>query len=184
MSTPHEPATTASTHPRALARTETLVSHSTQTALPTLTCISTDHPSAILLSTLSRCNCHAQPPTATSQVIRIYSSIYKTHRLPRGAASFKSLYLKRPSRAPPIDYLSRGGRLRYSPKTFYEQVLGVNIHLPSLGLLSLMLRRMLLSTEFLFALSMSTAGLDSARNDVRCAGGLVSSSMSSDRGHC
>jgi hypothetical protein len=32
--------------------------------------------------------------------------------------------------------------------TFYEQVVGVNIDLPSLGLLSLMLRRMLLSTEF------------------------------------
>jgi hypothetical protein len=42
--------------------------------------------------------------------------------------------------------------------TFYEQVLGVNIDLPSLGLLSLMLRRMLLSTEFLFALSMSFVG--------------------------
>jgi len=57
-------------------------------------------------SAASRCNCRAQPPTATLQIIRTCSTIYKTHRLPRGAASFKSLYLKRPSRAPRFDYLS------------------------------------------------------------------------------
>ena len=46
-------------------------------------------------------------------------------------------------------------RITFEKATFYEQVLGVNFDLPSLGLLWLMLRRMLLSTEFLFALSVS-----------------------------
>jgi hypothetical protein len=54
----------------------------------------------------SRCNYRAQPPTATLQIIRTCSTTYKTHRLPRRAASFKSLYLKRPSRAPRFDYVS------------------------------------------------------------------------------
>ena len=36
--------------------------------------------------------------TATLQIIKTGSTTYKPHRLPRGAASFKSLYLKR---APP-----------------------------------------------------------------------------------
>lgn len=31
------------------------------------------------------------------------TNLYKTHRIPRGAASFKSLYLKRPSGAPRFD---------------------------------------------------------------------------------
>ena len=46
------------------------------------------------------------------------------------------------------------GKIREQKPTFYEQVLGVNICVPSL-FLGLMLRRMLLSTEFLFALSVS-----------------------------
>jgi hypothetical protein len=43
-----------------------------------------------------------QPPSATLQIIRTPSTLYKTHRLPRGAASFKSLYPKRhwPGRHP------------------------------------------------------------------------------------
>jgi hypothetical protein len=56
-------------------------------------------------NTISPCNCRAQPPTATSQLIRTCSTIYKTHRLAGGAASLKSLYLQRPSRAPRFDYL-------------------------------------------------------------------------------
>ena len=56
--------------------------------------------------TISRCNCRAQPPTATLQIIKTCSTIYKTPWLPRGVASFKSLYLTRPSRAPRFEYLS------------------------------------------------------------------------------
>jgi hypothetical protein len=42
--------------------------------------------------------------------------------------------------------------------TFYERVLGVNICVPSFGFVGGCLGRMLLSTEFLFALSMSFVG--------------------------
>ena len=41
--------------------------------------------------TISRCNCRPPPPKATLQIIRTCSATYKPHRLPRGAASFKSL---------------------------------------------------------------------------------------------
>src|ERR1700730_12930625 len=45
--------------------------------------------------------------TATLQIIKTGSSTYKPHRGSRGgAASFKSLYLNRPSRAPRFNYLS------------------------------------------------------------------------------
>jgi hypothetical protein len=101
-STLHEPATPASNHPRAPARTESL-----RLIWPRMPCQPSLQPlPAASKHTISRCNCRAQPPTATLQIIRTCSTIYKTHRLQRGAASFKSLYLKRPSRAPRFDYLS------------------------------------------------------------------------------
>jgi len=101
-STLHEPATPASNHPRAPARTESL-----RLIWPRMPCQPSLQPlPAASKHTISRCNCRAQPPTATLQIIRTCSTIYKTHRLQRAAASFKSLYLKRPSRAPRFDYLS------------------------------------------------------------------------------
>jgi len=92
-STLHESATALSNHPRApAARTESLRLRLAQNALPTIS-----------LPWASRLQAHnlplqrrPQPPTATLQIIRTRSTLYKTHRLPRGAASFKSLYLKRP----------------------------------------------------------------------------------------
>jgi hypothetical protein len=91
-STLHEPATAASNHPRAPARTESL-----RLSWPRMLCQPSRQPRpAASKHTISRCNCRPQPPTATLQIIRSSSTIYKTHRLPRGAASFKSLYLKRP----------------------------------------------------------------------------------------
>src|SRR5664280_444469 len=101
-SMPHEPATSASNHPRAPARTESLrliwLRMPCQPSLQPLPAASKH--------TISRCNCCVPPQTATLQIIRTCSITYKTHRLPRGAASFKSLYLKRPSRAPRFNYLS------------------------------------------------------------------------------
>ena len=92
----HEPATTASNHPRAPARTKSL-----RLIWPRIPCQPSFRPlPAASTPTTSRCNYRAQPPTATSQIIRTCSTIYKTHRLPRGAASFKSLYLKRPFTVP------------------------------------------------------------------------------------
>ena len=72
------------------------VSHSIQIASQTLTYTSTEHPGATLLCAISRCNWRGQPPTATLKIIETCLTTYKTHRLPRGAASFKSLYLQRP----------------------------------------------------------------------------------------
>jgi len=93
-STLHEPATPASHHPRAPACTETL-----RLIWPRMPCQPSLHPlPAASKRTISRCNCRAQPPTATLQIIQTRSTPYKPHRLPRRAASFKSLYLKRPSR--------------------------------------------------------------------------------------
>jgi len=77
-------------------------SHLAQNALPS----SLQPLPAASKPTISRCNCRAQPPIPTLQLIRTCSTIYKTHKLPRGAASFKSLYLKRPSRALRFDHLS------------------------------------------------------------------------------
>lgn len=106
-STPHEPATPASNHPRVPAPTESL-----RLIWPTMPCPPSLEPlPAASKNTISPCNCRAQPPTATSQLTRTCSTIYKTHRLPRGAASLKSLYLKRPSRAPRFDYLPRKWRV-------------------------------------------------------------------------
>jgi len=52
-------------------------------------------------STLSRSPLRrrALPPIATLYLSRACSTTYKTHRLPRRAPSFKSLYLRRPPRA-------------------------------------------------------------------------------------
>jgi len=112
-STLHELATAASNHPRAPARTDSL-----RLSSPTMPCQSPLQPRpAASKRTISCCTCRTQPPTATLQIIWTCSTLYKTHRLPRGAASFKSLYLKRPSGTPRFDYLSRNGRLRYSTKT-------------------------------------------------------------------
>ncbi len=121
-STLHEPPTAASNHPRAPARTESL-----RLSRPRMPCQPALQPRpAASKRTISRCNCRALPPTATLQIIRTCSTIYKTHKLPRRAASFKSLYLKRPSRAPRFHYLSRNGRLRYSTKTYRYQSKKVN----------------------------------------------------------
>ena len=91
-STLHEPATSVSNHPRARARTESLGFSS-----PKMPCQpSLQLRSAASKPTISLCNCRAHSPTATLQIIRTRSAAYKPHRLPRGAASFKSLYLRRP----------------------------------------------------------------------------------------
>jgi hypothetical protein len=77
-STLHEPATTASNHPRAPARTKSL-----RLIWPRIPCQSSLRPlPAASTPTTSRCNYRAHPPTATSQIIRTCSTIYKTHRLP------------------------------------------------------------------------------------------------------
>ncbi len=72
------------------------MSHSTQTASLTLTYTITEQPGTALPCTLSRCNYRTQPLTGIFQIIGTCSTTYKTHRLPQRAASFKSLYLKRP----------------------------------------------------------------------------------------
>jgi hypothetical protein len=101
-STLHEPATAASNHSRAPARTESL-----RLSSPRMPCQPSLQPlPAASKPTISRCNYRPLPPTSTLQIIRASSTTYKTHRLPRGAASFKSLYLKRPSRAPRFNHLS------------------------------------------------------------------------------
>ncbi len=103
-STLHEPATTASNHPRAPARTKSL-----RLIWPRIPCQPSLQPlPAVSKPTTSRCNYRPQPPTAPSQIIRTCSTIYKTHRLPRRAASFKSLYLKRPYTAPQPTPFSSG----------------------------------------------------------------------------
>ena len=76
------------------------MSHSTQTASLTLTYTTTKQPGTALLCTLSRCNYRTQPFTGPFQIIGTCSTTYKTHKLPQRAASFKSLYLKRPRTAP------------------------------------------------------------------------------------
>src|SRR6266850_8565122 len=48
---------------------------------------------ALSMRTISRCNCRAQPPSATLHISQACSTAYKTHRLAQAAASFKSLYL-------------------------------------------------------------------------------------------
>jgi hypothetical protein len=101
-STLHEPTTAASNHPRAPARTESL-----RLNWPTMPYQPSLQPRPVLsMPTISRCNCRALPPTATLYLSRACSTTYKTHRLARRAASFKSLYLRRPSQSSAIDYLS------------------------------------------------------------------------------
>ena len=74
----HEKATTASNHPRAPARTKSL-----RLVWPRMPCQASLRPlPAASTPTTSRCNYRAQPPTATSQIIRTCSTIYKTHRAP------------------------------------------------------------------------------------------------------
>ena len=102
-STPHEPATPASHHPRVPAPPESLRLSGPQCPASPLSSLC--QPPQRIQSRLA--TARAQPPTATSQLIRTCSTIYKTHTLPRGAASLKSLYLKRPSRAPRFDHLMK-----------------------------------------------------------------------------
>jgi hypothetical protein len=79
-STPHEPTTPASNHPRVPAPTESL-----RLIWPTMSCQSSLQPlPATAKNTISPCNCRAQPPTTTSELIKTCSTIYRTHRLPRG----------------------------------------------------------------------------------------------------
>src|SRR5439155_19845354 len=105
-----------SNRPRAPAPTESLRLRS-----PRMPCrLSLQPRPAASKRTIPPCNCRAQPPIPTLQIISTCSTLYKTHRLPRRAASFKSLYLKRPYIATQQTTFTRG-RFRYSTKTSWNQ---------------------------------------------------------------
>jgi hypothetical protein len=77
-STPHEPATPASHHPRVPAPPESLRLSGPQCPASPLSSLCP--PPQRIQSRLA--TARAQPPTATPQLIRTCSTIYKTHRAP------------------------------------------------------------------------------------------------------
>jgi len=115
-STPHESTTPSSNHPPASARTETLC----------LTPLGLLCPSSLppLPSTPTRCLSRPVLVKTAARSRQKQRSKLSAHAQPHtnpigsrgGAASFKSLYPKRPH-TPSIRELRLAGRSRYSPKT-------------------------------------------------------------------